>query len=72
MSASSSRSRRARFLLFLLWVVNRSGLEEGRARPLVVRKLELDDARREESWDVKARVVEEEISFVVDLGLRMP
>jgi hypothetical protein len=37
-----------------------------------VRKLELDDARREESWDVKARVVEEEISFVVDLGLRMP
>jgi hypothetical protein len=59
-------------LLFLLWAVKRSGFEEGRARPLDVRELEVEDARREDSWEVKARVVEEEISFVVDLGFRMP
>ncbi len=74
MSKSSSRSRRARFLLFLLWAVNRSGLDEGRVRPLDVREVELEDedARREESCEVKARVVDEEISLVVDLGLRTP
>jgi hypothetical protein len=72
MFESSSRSRRARFLLFLLWAVKRSGLEEGRARPPDVRELEVEDAKREDSWEVKARVVEEEISFVVDLGFRMP
>jgi len=55
-----------------LWAVKRSGLEEGRARPPDVRELEVEDARREDSWEVKARVVEEEISFVVDLGFRMP
>lgn len=52
--------------------MNRSGLDEGRDRPPDVRELEVEDAKRDESWEVKARVVEEEISFVVDLGLRMP
>lgn len=52
--------------------MNRSALDEGRVRPLDVRELEVEDARRDESWEVKARVVEEEISFVVDFGLRIP
>lgn len=54
--------------------MNRSGLDEGRVRPLDVREVELEDedARREESCEVKARVVDEEISLVVDLGLRTP
>lgn len=47
-------------------------MDEGRVRPLDVRELEVEDAKRDESWEVKARVVEEEISLVVDLGLRMP
>ena len=59
-------------MVFLLWAVNRSGLDEGRVRPLDVREPEVEDAKREESWEVKARVVEDEISFVVDFGLRMP
>jgi len=58
--------------VFLLCAVNRSGLDEGRVRPLDVRELEVEDAKRDESWEVKARVVEEEISLVIDLGLRMP
>ena len=51
-----------------------SDLEVGRGRPLVVLELELEvvEARREDSWEVKARVVEEDISFFVALGLRKP
>ena len=52
--------------------MNRSGLDEVRVRPADVRELEVEVARRDESWEANARVVEEEISFVVDLGLRMP
>lgn len=47
-------------------------MDEGRVRPMDVRELEVEDAKRDESCEVKARVVEEEISFVVDFGLRMP
>lgn len=44
---------------------------EGRARPEVVRSV-VDDERSEVSVELKARLVEEEISFVIFLGLRIP
>lgn len=65
-------SARARFLVFLLCVLNISSLDvfEGRERAVVVVDgwEEEDWARRVESWDVNAREVEETgISLV---GLR--
>ncbi len=62
-------SARARFLAFLLWAVKIKDLEdlEGRVRPEVT-VLEGWE-RSEESCEVKARDVEEEISLdLVDLG----
>ncbi len=48
-------------------------LFEGLARPAVVRDVELDEVeRRLERVDVKARLVDEEISLTVFLGLRIP
>lgn len=66
-------SARARFLVFLLWAVKIEDLEdlEGRMRPELgaVEGWE----RREESWEVKARVVEEGISLdLVVLGRGRP
>lgn len=65
--SSGSRSRRARLLEFLLCVVKRFGFEaEGRGRPLVRDEEELELElleRRELSVEVKASVVEEEISL---------
>lgn len=71
---SDSRSFRARFLEFLLCAVKRSDLfEEGRTRPRVLLLLlGSDEERREESCEVNARVVEEEISLLAFLGLRTP
>ena len=66
-------SASARFLVFLLWVVKMEDLEdlEGRMRP-DVRAAEGCE-RREDSWEVNAKLVEEEISLdLVDLGLGMP
>ena len=71
MCPSTSRSLAARFLVFLLWVAKMSDLFfEGRGRPRcwVVEEVE----RRLERVDVKARLVEEEISLGVYLGLRIP
>lgn len=45
-------------------------LVEGRGRPVLVEEVLVE--RREASVDVKERVVEEEISRVLVLGLRMP
>jgi len=72
MCPSSSRSLAARFFVFLLCAVKMSGLFlEGRGRPgfwAVLLGVEI----REESVDVKARLVDEEISLGVFLGLRIP
>jgi hypothetical protein len=63
-SSSSSKSLAARFLAFLLCEVKMSPFVfEGRERPVVVRE-EVDVVSREESVEVKAREVEEEISLV--------
>ena len=66
-------SARARFLVFLLWAVKMEDFKdfEGRVRPDVGAVEGL--ARREESWEVNARVVEEDISLdLVDLGRGRP
>lgn len=61
----------ARFLLPLLCEANISDfLVEVRGRPAVVAE-ELVE-RREDRVDVKERVVEEDISWALFLGLRMP
>lgn len=65
--ASGVRSARARFLVFLLWTVKMSDLDfEGRGRAAEVLVWGFDRARRELSWEVKARVVEEEISLTLE------
>jgi hypothetical protein len=57
----------------LLCVEKISGfVEGGRGRPLEVRVLDVVEERSEESFDVKASVVEEDISFLAVLGLRIP
>ena len=59
--------------MFLLCVVKTSSLvEEGRGRPLEVRVLVVEGARRVESCEVNDRVVEEDISFLAVLALLMP
>ena len=62
-------SARARFFEPLLWVLKMSDFVfEGRARPLVVFEWaeEADWARREVSWVVKARDVDEVMSFLLE------
>ena len=68
-------SAAARFLVFLLWVVKMSGLEEeedleGRERAVEEVEVGFDWARRVDSWVVKARVLDEEISLVLEVLLR--
>ena len=72
--ASEARSARARFLVFLLWTVKISDLDlEGRGRAAEVLVWGFDWARRELSWEVNAKVVEEEISLALeDLAGRVP
>jgi deoxyadenosine/deoxycytidine kinase len=59
-------------LVFLLWEVKMSFLEdlEGRGRPVVVLLGAVES--KLERLEEKAREVEEEISFGVFFGLRMP
>ena len=72
-SPSSSKSRAARFFAFLLCEVKISVFVfEGRGRPADVGLEEEVVVRRLESVDVKARLVDEEISLGVFLGLRIP
>ncbi len=66
-------SARARFLVFLLWAVKMEDLEdlEGRVRPEVGAAEGWESS--EESWEVKANVVEEDISLdLVLLGRGRP